>query len=937
MSYEKQFLAHVTAVSFVNKFWAAVRTPDYTRFCELVNQMAEITEENLERITVVDVGIPCIARFSIDNCWYRSRVIQGSGEHVEVMFIDYGNTEWKRIHDLYQLPPGFGDVPPQAKQFSLHGVAPPNRSEIEKQMIKYLEGMLCGKTFLAELVHFAPDCIPEVILRENESQETINEQIMKFLEHETSKFVKIDSSYDTSGKNPFASNPIAPVSYDNGQMASCVSDNIPPEQTINDNDTVKPMPSSASDQISPIPKAVQKARMASEVPDDILPSTKTFNIVVCNFLNPTTFWVWFQDTAKDFYPKLSSMMSETYEQSAYSDYVPVTGELIAAKFIDGAWYRAKVDCVDKNGYLEVTFVDFGNSEKVRLHDTRMITDALFAIPKLATKCALHGMEEPARGWSTECVQFCNEFMLDKLASATVQSQDHSLVLKVNMEIDGEITSVFDEIVKQGYFISEKLKISDADSTPTSAFSEQKETVDEKPIRPSNEHVLPDSKPVLPAFQPVPPPNRPVLLPNRPVLPPNRPVLPPNRPVPPSNRPVLPHRQPVSTISQSVPPRSQPVPPFSQPVSPDFQVQSTSVKPNSPNIKPPSRYEQDALPENKLTSLTNQPFSPGLSALPVEKLVVSEKVGTTTASFAFSGSKPPPHDSKDVVLHSRPPISYSQPSFSDSKPTLPNGNLVFKSETPSNPALHAPDSTPQIILGLNCKTMLPLPAVPSTSFNVVVNDIFSADKFYVQITDPNLVKQLQKCVHDLNEYVTKTHPPKVENVTVGSQGCAKFSHDNVWYRAQVLTISDGGNLKVRFIDFGNIENVRPEEFLKPPEFFYHLAPQAICCQLGMSGQYWGEESRNMMKMFTLNQQLSCTVHAGTTWPKYSVKLQKSVGDQVVDIEEELRKGKMRLCCLSVLWEKHARVRILRRSKFFKQREMCNNKKLKFIPSFIKVTF
>jgi hypothetical protein len=187
-----------------------------------------------------------------------------------------------------------------------------------------------------------------------------------------------------------------------------------------------------------------------------------------------------------------------------------------------------------------------------------------------------------------------------------------------------------------------------------------------------------------------------------------------------------------------------------------------------------------------------------------------------------------------------------------------------------------------------KTMLPLPTVPSEAFNVIVNDVLSADNFYVQMIDPNLVSQLQKCVRELNEHVTKNHPPKVENAAVGRLGCARFSQDNVWYRAQVLKIDDG-NYKVRFVDFGNIEDVRPDEFLEVPEFFYQLAPQAICCRLGTNVQLWGEHSRRQMEKLTLHKQFLCTVIGGTSWPQFSVKLQSAVGDKIIDIAEEMSKS------------------------------------------------
>ncbi|XP_028411536.1 uncharacterized protein LOC114534182 [Dendronephthya gigantea] len=44
--------------------------------------------------------------------------------------------------------------------------------------------------------------------------------------------------------------------------------------------------------------------MASNVPNDVLPSTISFDIVVCYFLTPNSFWIWFMNTAKELFIRL---------------------------------------------------------------------------------------------------------------------------------------------------------------------------------------------------------------------------------------------------------------------------------------------------------------------------------------------------------------------------------------------------------------------------------------------------------------------------------------------------------------------------------------------------------------------------------------------------------------------------------------------------------
>ena len=956
------FMAYVTAVPSANAIWAVVRSPDYPRFCALTDQMTEMTEESLKRITSVTFGSLCLTRFSVDKCWYRSKIVGGNEEQVEVFFVDYGNTEWKSVHDLYQLPQEFWDVPPQAQKFSLHRVRVPSHPEVERDMIKFLGNLVCDRMFHVELVQRASDCVPEVILKGNGAQESINQQMINYLEQiapnvasdrsrpnqtiepsidadmathwrKPSETQYVNGNYlqgvpnnnlrasnnpattyttpsvsdPTAGcfsgnvskndamaaydshnapvttcvpantfahgacdaptnhqvtgnlpsvpvKNPVSKNNMttsyssAGVSYGNPPMTSNVGSN-PPRHSTTSSLVSDPVTSNASGHFCSTPNVVPKSHMASEVPSDSLPSTETFGILVCHLITPASFWIWFLDTVKSLFSRLTSMLSETYEQSAYTDYVPVIGELIAAKYTDGVWYRAKLDCINDDNTLEVTFIDFGNSESVSLYDTRRITDDLANIPKLATKCALYGMEEPARKWSAECIKFCNGLMLNKRGSAVVQGQvQDSLLLKVVMDVNGEMRSVVDEIVKQGYFISKKLDRKD--SHQCVALKETDTPFDDKP----------------PLTEPVSDGNLSVF---------------------PDNRPNLPHP------SQAVP---------------------SMPKIDSPNIKPPLPYPQSTLPYTKPPALSNQSLRLYQPSQPRANPLLSSNVASTI-NLASVPSQPTPPGNQSVFPDLNPPqlpeskpvnanknpVVNPQPKhveshYSTSKPVLSFPATEDSPPVPSVPSYPAyqTNTHPGEKVDWNYKTLLPRPVVPATAFNVIVNDVLSADKFHVQMIDPNLVSQLKKCVRELNEYVTKTRPTKVENVVIGSLGCAQFAH--VWYRSQVVEIK-GGKYRVCFIDFGNSQYVYPDEFLEAPDFFYRLAPQALSCRLGTSDHIWGKLSQNMMETLTLNKQLLCTVVGGTSWPHYAVKLQDSVNGEITDIAEELTKGNMDILLLT----------------------------------------
>ncbi|CAH8577003.1 unnamed protein product [Schistosoma rodhaini] len=80
-------------------------------------------------------GSLCIACFSLDNCWYRARVIRSSPKSVTVQFIDFGNEEVIDAAEyssrLSPLPPGsLMQLPPQVKEYRLAFVQlPPDTSD----------------------------------------------------------------------------------------------------------------------------------------------------------------------------------------------------------------------------------------------------------------------------------------------------------------------------------------------------------------------------------------------------------------------------------------------------------------------------------------------------------------------------------------------------------------------------------------------------------------------------------------------------------------------------------------------------------------------------------------------------------------------------------------------------------------------------------------
>ncbi len=80
--------------------------------------------------------------------------------------------------------------------------------------------------------------------------------------------------------------------------------------------------------------------------------------------------------------KLMREFSQYHKTAApVAGFVPRSGDLVSAKFSDGAWYRAKVrraSAIKKEA--EVTFIDYGNQSTVSFSDIRPLDPRFRSLP-----------------------------------------------------------------------------------------------------------------------------------------------------------------------------------------------------------------------------------------------------------------------------------------------------------------------------------------------------------------------------------------------------------------------------------------------------------------------------------------------------------------------------------------------------------------------------
>lgn len=119
-------------------------------------------------------------------------------------------------------------------------------------------------------------------------------------------------------------------------------------------------------------------------------------------------------------------------------------------------------------------------------------------------------------------------------------------------------------------------------------------------------------------------------------------------------------------------------------------------------------------------------------------------------------------------------------------------------------------------------------------------------------------ELEALMKEIVEFVSSESSPS--SFIVGGPLLAKFSQDNLWYRAEVLSHNDPDNVEVFFVDYGNSETVSVAAARSIPGQFLTLRRQAITFRLatksGVTMDQWPDHA--FSKLEELFQDCSSVV-------------------------------------------------------------------------------
>ena len=342
-----------------------------------------------------------LAKWSLDNLWYRGKVLGGDSSYPEntfqISFIDYGNVEAVASDALEMCPRNFLELPEQAIACSLTEV--PHRdswpTSYRDMINKIVEE---GKILQATVILPGVDGMkPKIKLVDLDTGKDVSELVLEKLDEECESG-PCEGGPDLSGLSEVI-----------------VDEELEKDQVLEEN-IVTQGSKLVGDQLEAVSPICENSELAVEIVQatdctggqDLLQPIvlaernvedfsegSTHKVFVVQCINPHYFFCQFSREA-DTLESITCLLAEIYTGAEHT--VPMQpsrvaeGLYVAAQFQeDKQWYRAIViDCTESNMY-QVTYIDFGNSENVPLECLRTLDESLTVYPPMSVQCALSGV------------------------------------------------------------------------------------------------------------------------------------------------------------------------------------------------------------------------------------------------------------------------------------------------------------------------------------------------------------------------------------------------------------------------------------------------------------------------------------------------------------------------------------------------------------------
>nr|XP_002737010.2 PREDICTED: uncharacterized protein LOC100376221 [Saccoglossus kowalevskii] len=359
-------------------------------YCQLTNHI-DLLQDKLQKfytaLTPSDLrftgkSVYCCARFTEDDSWYRAQIVKTDKTEVEVLYVDYGNSEKLPISRLKQLTAEFAVDPVQS--------------------------VLCS---LTECVYRSLASIPP---------ENIATEFQKLVSHREMCAVVLSKVLDGRLVVELIDSELGlDIGSKLVESFGLQRAGTPPSLQMKKSPTIVRFSESDERQLSPVPIDLdfQKMKMKVGCREEVL---------VTHCSDPEH--IWFQVLEYD--ADLGQLMVDidkycTGTSRGNNSVACGLGVICLAQYTeDDQWYRAVITGVRKKGDVEVQFVDYGNTEMLLQARLKPITKQFLDLPAQAVRCSImRDVQTTNINWSPEQIKQLQDMILNKVFTVSITQHD----------------------------------------------------------------------------------------------------------------------------------------------------------------------------------------------------------------------------------------------------------------------------------------------------------------------------------------------------------------------------------------------------------------------------------------------------------------------------------------------------------------------------------
>jgi len=351
----------------------------------------------------VSVGQPCCALYSADERWYRAKLVSVSNERrrcLSVEFVDYGNTETVDASNVHRLRSRYLTMPVQALHCRLADVVPVAGSDWNDDAAAFFEELLGDSASTAKVV--SVDDFVHTVEMNSIAQKLVDSGHAKQKNPvpptlgsgrtsdgvDTGRGARKKDTWQSGMRKSEFEGAAKAESGDSYSRLMTATGGSAGAGFAEENDSWGETSDSAS-------------ALLSFTPMNIAADTR-HPVVVSWVVSPSEFYCQLVDNRCEI-EKLTKDLHETYQtakqQSLRASDCTVERPCVAFYDADRSWYRGRiVSCAADR--VTVFYVDYGNTEVVRLEQVRSPTAQFMKSPQVqAVKCCLRGAEQQATHWT----------------------------------------------------------------------------------------------------------------------------------------------------------------------------------------------------------------------------------------------------------------------------------------------------------------------------------------------------------------------------------------------------------------------------------------------------------------------------------------------------------------------------------------------------------